>query len=383
MAASNRGCYRLHDNRVIPLYLREDDQVWLRALLDEAHRFEGRPRRALRERLEEPLAAPAPPEKLALALPILERRFSAPPSGPRRPRRLRAELFRAAAATENREQAVAEVARAFQLAPDELIDALFSDVPDERRLQAPEEPLSPTELQLRTNLELVQSLLSRSTSVVIDLLGNARAVVRLAHVRGLLCDVREERVGELYRISVSGPYALFKRTRLYGRALAGLLPVLKRCHRFRLQATVCLAEGRASLVVASGDPIFPAALERPYDSRLEERFARDFARAAPDWDLIREPRPVKAGRSLVFPDFELRHRPSGRSRLLEIVGFWTPEYLAQKLARYRLAGLLDLILCVDAERACEEADLPRGAALVAFKRRIDPKAVLAVLDGDG
>jgi predicted nuclease of restriction endonuclease-like RecB superfamily len=59
-----------------------------------------------------------------------------------------------------------------------------------------------------------------------------------------------------------------------------------------------------------------------YDSRLEERFAREFRRVAPDWDLLREPEPIAAEGALIFPDFALQHRSDPSRRwLLEIVGF--------------------------------------------------------------
>jgi len=60
-----------------------------------------------------------------------------------------------------------------------------------------------------------------------------------------------------------------------------------------------------------------------YDRKLEERFARDFRRVAPEWDVIREPEAVQAGGTLIFPDFALRHRADRRRWLVEIVCFWT------------------------------------------------------------
>jgi predicted nuclease of restriction endonuclease-like RecB superfamily len=56
---------------------------------------------------------------------------------------------------------------------------------------------------------------------------------------------------------------------------------------------------------------------------------------------------------------------------------WTREYLEKKFAALRKANVANLILCVDAERGCSEGDLPLGARVVRFKRRIDPAAVLA------
>ena len=75
----------------------------------------------------------------------------------------------------------------------------------------------------------------------------------------------------------------------------------------------------------------------PCDSEIESAFVTRFKRATTDWDLVREPEPVAAGATLVFPDFALVHRRTARRVLVEIVGFWTPEYLVEKLAALRRA----------------------------------------------
>jgi len=82
----------------------------------------------------------------------------------------------------------------------------------------------------------------------------------------------------------------------------------------------------------------------------------------------------------LFPDFLLQHRldPSRRG-LLEIVGFWTPEYLARKLAGYRAARVPNLILSIDEQRSCGASELPAGARIVRFRGRIRAKEILAGL----
>ncbi len=86
---------------------------------------------------------------------------------------------------------------------------------------------------------------------------------------------------DLARIELSGPFALFRRTLLYGRALGAVVPVLAWTRRFKLEATCDIRGRRALVTLATGDPIFPSSEPRPFDRRLEERFARDFARLAP------------------------------------------------------------------------------------------------------
>jgi predicted nuclease of restriction endonuclease-like RecB superfamily len=114
---------------------------------------------------------------------------------------------------------------------------------------------------------------------------------------------------------------------------------------------------------------------------LEERFAREFRRLAPAWDVIREPEPIVAGGALIFPDFALQHRADPARRwLLEIAGFWTPDYVARKLALYSSARVPSLIFCIDVERNCAEADLPSGARVIRYRRRVDPLEVLRAIE---
>jgi hypothetical protein len=130
-------------------------------------------------------------------------------------------------------------------------------------------------------------------------------------------------------------------------------------------------------MLGSGDPLLPAAEPRRFDSRLEERFARDMKRVAPDWDVLREPEALDACGTLIFPDFLLRHRLHPfRQWWVEIVGFWTPEYVTRKLAAFRAARTPNLILCIDEDRRCSEADLPAGVPVIRFRRPVDAAMVL-------
>src|SRR6266542_4404905 len=112
--------------------------------------------------------------------------------------------------------------------------------------------------------------------------------------------------------------------------------------------------------------------------RRHTRCYRDWSSDVCSSDL--EPEPVSAAGTLIFPDFALHHRHAAARRwLLEIVGFWTPEYVARKLALYRAARLSSLILCIDEDRNCAAEDLPSGALVVRFRRRVDAAAVLRLV----
>jgi predicted nuclease of restriction endonuclease-like RecB superfamily len=350
-------------------------------LLEEHERFVGRTQRELDARLRQPLPCQCPPVKLRMAVQVLsrlQRRHRTRSSVP--PRRARALVFEAAARAAAPPSAVLTAAAAgLGVTTQELDDSLFADLPGEK-LIGPVGATSPDELALQINLALVQALLSHAARIRIYVRGHTRALVRHAWFRGLICTVTDRGEEEDACIEISGPLALFRKTRLYGRALGEIVPLLSWCARFRLYAECILDGRRLRLELRTGDPLFPGTAPRPYDSRLEERFARDFRKLAPDWDIVREPEPINAAGTQIFPDFALLHRSNpARHWLLEIVGFWTPEYVARKLARYRSARLLNLILCIDEERNCASADLPASAQIVRFRRHVDPASVLRVV----
>jgi predicted nuclease of restriction endonuclease-like RecB superfamily len=373
--------YSVVGNTIVPHFLGEHDHPWLRVLLEEHERFVGRPQRELDARLREPLPCESPPRKLKQATHVLARLRQSQRKAAVPPRRARALVFGEAARIPDRSEAVlGRVAASLGVSTGELQDSLFADLPGNRLVTAPAPSLSPGELALRTNLALAQALLFHATSVRIEADGNARSLVRHAKWRGLICSVAERSSPADAVLELSGPFALFRHTRLYGRALGEIVPLLAWCRRFRLRAE-SMPRGRPLMLqLATGDPIFPSVEPRRYDSRLEERFARDFRRLATDWDVLREPEPVTASGTLIFPDFRLQHRQEPARRwLLEVVGFWTPDYVARKLALYRSARLSNLILCIDEERNCAAEDLPLGARVVRFRRRVDPAAVLRVV----
>ncbi len=377
--------YAVRGGEVVPGWLDGRDHPWLRELLEIYESFIGQRLADLRERLRGPLAAASPDAKRRLAIHVLDRLHrSVRPATDVEPRRLREALFVAAArATGTRGQVVAEVAAAVGVPVDGVEATLFADLPLERRLGEPTEPLTPVGVEARANLALAQGLLRSARSVHVEIRGNARAVVRHAKLRGLICTVPRAPAGssEPAGLEVSGPLALFRHTLVYGRALGELLPLLAWCDRYRLRARCVLAGAEVGLTLGSGDPIAPAAEPTRYDSKLERRFARDLRKAAPEWDLHREPEPIPAGGKLIFPDFALVHRHDpGRRFLLEIAGFWTPDYIARKLADLRAAALENLILCIDADRNGDVEDLPAGTPVILFRRRVPVDEVLRILN---
>jgi hypothetical protein len=396
---------RVEGDRIVPHYFTAHDEPWLRSLIEECARFVGRKRSELHERLREPLPTRAPKAKLRIAIHVLDRLCRERTTSAVPPKEARAAVFREASLMRAPRLAViTRVAESFGVTAVELENALFADLRAERRVAELPKSLSPTRLATDANIAIVTSLVKRAMRVRISVWGNSRALVRHARLMGLICRLspaktqeQTSRQGDLQIsnvsceeapdgviLDVSGPFALFHHTEVYGRALASLVPRMAWCNEYELTAACALGRGSqlSTFVLRSGDPIGAGRELGRHDSRVEARFDRDFRRAAPDWDVIREPRPVASGNTLIFPDFELVHRGDKNRRwLLEIVGFWTQKYLTEKLERLRAAGIERLLLCIDQNRHCADGDLPPDARVIRYKTKIDPRAVLAIING--
>ena len=134
------------------------------------------------------------------------------------------------------------------------------------------------------------------------------------------------------------------------------MPALARAPGWRLEADV-RRDGRvvtfrvrgAPRGTGSAAPVGAESQRARYDSEWERSLATEFRarmkRSKGEWVLSREGTPVAFGNELFLPDFTLRHH-DGREALVEIVGFWTPEYLEEKMRKVRHAGLANLVLVV-------------------------------------
>jgi predicted nuclease of restriction endonuclease-like RecB superfamily len=378
---------RINGNTAAPVWLGTEDHMWLRALIDDFARLDGKRYRDAVSFLQEPPRVPSPSGKRLMAIWMLQNMCA------RQRPLFDAGKLRAVIALEaqrardmgrfNRADVITATAAMVGISAAETDEHMFSDLPMERRLILPDTIPDPHSLAAKTNLALSQGLLNVASDVTIELYGGARAVVRQVHLQRLLCTV--ERVkAEGVRLHISGAFSLFRHTTMYGHALASILTLLSWCERFDLIARCMLRRREVSVHLCAGDPIAHDQPPRKYDSRIEERFAHEFASASLDWDLVREPEPIETCGTLVFPDFAIVHRRDTSKRfLLEIVGFWTPGYLREKLDRLRHLPDTPLVLCINRALNCGSEEMPAHARIVWFQKRIEPGDVLAAIERAG
>lgn len=404
-AALDRNGTGTNDHRVLrPAYLTPADYPWLGRLIDEVERLVGQRRADANRRLADPMPFDAPKHKLAAAIAQITKELEEAPVGKPPPADLRSTLFGHAASflragtgglrigtSAFRAAAVQAGAPSLDSFDGDvkrmLVQRLYADIPPERIIASLPAGITPDALAIAANGAMVARHLKRAHEVRIDLHGEVRRVVRQAKLRGLLCTVARTELGA--RLAISGPLAVIRRTTYYGRALAELVPFLAWCPRYELVAHCVGQSGPYRMKIESGDPLPPAPAKPTFDSQVERRFARDFGKATTSWDLVREPEPVAVPvpdgtTRLVFPDFAAVQRTDPTHRwLIEIVGFWTPRYLASKLDGLRGIGSDRLLLCVDERLALDPDAAADFRAVLRYKGRVPVDEVLRAIEGDG
>jgi predicted nuclease of restriction endonuclease-like RecB superfamily len=245
---------------LVPRYLRERDYSWLADLISHYEANIGRRRAELDVEVMAALTPRCPKVKLRLALLTLDGLARARTDAALSPRKTRALAFRARAATRpevERDAIMQRVAREVGVDPQALEEALFADLRGQQRVTALP-ALSPRALAVEANAALVAALLSRAASLRVRAWENTDAIAREALTLGLICVAESQPHG--IALHVSGPLSLFRRTTLYGTALASLMTSLGRCARFELIAHCALPrQGVAgTLFVRTGDPVIAA-----------------------------------------------------------------------------------------------------------------------------
>jgi predicted nuclease of restriction endonuclease-like RecB superfamily len=278
------------------------------------------------------------------------------------------------------------------IVPEQVRAWLYADLPEAHVLTSVDEP-TPEGLLERYNLAQAQGMLYRASQVVLTAHrnnpGEYKLLFRYLKLFGLMAYIEGD-ADHGFTLTIDGPASLFTPSSRYGLALAKLLPALLHVTRWRLTATLVPRQGPLSIsqgtrfTVEAGCGLvshYPPG--QAYDSMLEQAFAERWAKTPTPWRLEREVDLVPIPGSVMVPDFRLVH-PDGRSVLLELVGYWRPEYLRKKFAQVRRAGRTDLILAVSERLNLERAGVKRNdlsARVVWFKDRLLPQAVLAVLEG--
>src|ERR687894_1191349 len=324
------------------------------------------------------------------------------------PPRIRKEVFeesskRGFALTELERREIADTVASKLHLPshDVVLKTMWSDLDDNLIIEH-FDTIGPEALVGWYNLSLMQTLLFNCTKLDFYISGglNWKHVLRTVKRLGLMYHLQQPQQQQQQQqenriiCSLEGPLSLFKLTDRYGTLLAKLLPSIiftsdksreRGSYRdggggeWHLDAWIVrkTMDGRKIFEFKISNNEIPQLLTDPYlsfphafstekeevaklpspnydknsfDSAVEEKFAKRFEQAETGWRLTREPDPLVLSNGGAFiPDFVFEKYD--RKIYLEIVGFWTKEYLERKLQK-----LADIFVSVDSRKKRNNKD---------------------------
>ena len=291
-----------------------------------------------------------------------------------------------------RREIIDTVASRINVHSNDLIDVMWSDLEENLVLEW-FDAISPEQLLAWYNLSLMQTLLFNCTKLEFSVTGgsNWKRILRDIKRLGLMYNLQYIALEEEKRsihvdeidydnrdikfinasntdtknnpiivCSLDGPLSIFKLTDRYGTSIAKILPSIISSDTWSLKAwivrkTMSLGKKIYEFKISNKDT--PPLSREPYynkekdkerkrilytakessqliyfDSGVEEKFSTRFEQSATGWKLIREPDPLilSNGKALI-PDFAFEKY--GTRIYLEIVGFWTKEYLEKKIQK--------------------------------------------------
>ena len=285
------------------------------------------------------------------------------------------------ATEDERKQILQKFATESNLTTDELEIAMWADL-DKNKYLKNFESLSPLQLISWYNISILQSLLLNCVELEFSVYGgfNWKKILRKIKQLGLMYFLFQEnnlesesnkqtRTQEMIfngkkdkRVicTVEGPLSIVRLTDKYGTAMAKLIPLIIFTDIWSIDAIILrksISGVRKTyrFQISNKDkdlPLFDASKVQPqsesnmdsgsiyknaiddFDSIVEKKFMDKFLKFSIGWNLIREPDPLILSNGKAFiPDFVFEKY--GIKVYLEIVGFWTREYLKRKLEKIK------------------------------------------------
>ncbi len=286
-----------------------------------------------------------------------------------------------------KDELLLEVAREYKTEPEQIAWALYADLSENHILTQFDAPTIAWLLQ-RYNVALAQAMLYRCVQMKLSVFRNIPSRYKQLFKFIKFYQLMHTIQGDLdsgYEVLLDGPVSMFRMSQKYGLQLAVFLPALLLCTRWKMEAEIVGADG-ARRFFPLDETVKLVSHYRDstmYDSLLERTFAERFAEVDSGWEIEREVAIINLKETVFIPDFAFRHR-DGRTALLEIVGFWRPDYLVKKIMKLQRSGRSDMVVAVSADLNVSEEDFKDvPGSVFFFKKRINPHEVIARLEQVG
>ncbi|HEY7181125.1 MAG TPA: DUF790 family protein [Blastocatellia bacterium] len=363
-------------NRITPRYLESGDPRHLQTAADltlivEQHR--GGRRAELERALDEYIGVGTDYKILRGLIKLLTDRCEFETSGAKDPAEIRRALFTKAAAhhlksekvkseraiiddDQLRQRLIAEVASELECSPEEVMEGLYADLSGNQRLVAFEE-MSAEDLLDRYNLAQAQALLYRCSEMRLRIEPQEPSVTRrlFAEIKAFrLIHAIKGNPASGYDAQLSGPVSIFHRSQRYGVQMAVFLPALLLYPGWRMRAEIGTKTGAAFFDLASDQTRLRSHYvtddlqsQNPQIAKLLE----DFGKLDGEWIAQPSQEVIDLGESAFVPDLVFTREGDGPI-YLELLGYWTPRSLNERLKEFARAGFDNYVIAASEEMRC-------------------------------
>ncbi|MFL6277922.1 MAG: DUF790 family protein [Blastocatellia bacterium] len=185
-----------------------------------------------------------------------------------------------------------------------------------------------------------------------------------------------------YEVRLDGPVSLFHQSQKYGIQMAVFLPALLLCQGWRMRAEIVLKQGkRVTFELDSRTTNLRSHYldDISYKPAIEEKLLAGWAKSESPWAIRPGKEVIDLGACAFIPDFIITHE-DGRVFYLELLGFWTPRHLDERVAEFVRAGFSRYLLAVSEElRGSRDKPLSLPVNVITYKSALAPAAIRAAL----
>jgi hypothetical protein len=381
-------------NRITPRYLQSDDPRHLQtaadlALIVEQHR--GRRRVELERALDEYIGVGTDYKVLRGLIKLLTDRCEFETAGAKEPGEIRRALFTKAAShhpvvadDQLRQRLIAEVATELECSPEEVMAGLYADLSGNQRLVAFEE-MSAEDLLDRYNLAQAQALLYRCSEMRLRIEAQEPSVTRrlFAEIKAFrLIHAIKGNPALGYDAQLSGPVSIFHRSQRYGVQMAVFLPALLLYPGWRMRAEIGTKTGAAFFELDSEQKRLRShyvADELQSQNRQIAKLLEDFGKLDGEWEARPSQEVIDLGESAFVPDLVFL-RDGDEPIYLELLGYWTPRSLNERLKEFARAGFGNYTIAASEEMRCSRdapSQLPPN--VIVYKKSLNARELQARL----
>jgi uncharacterized protein len=383
-------------SRITPRYLESDNPRHLQtagdlALIVEQHR--GCRRAELERALDEYIGVGTDYKILRGLIKLLTDRCEFETAGAKDPAEIRRALFTKAAAhlkaeraiitdDELRRRLINEVATELECLPGEVMAGLYADLSGNQRLVAFEE-MSAEDLLNRYNLAQAQALLYKCSEIRLRIEPQEPSVTRrlFAEIKAFrLIHAIRGNPKSGYDVQLGGPVSIFHRSQRYGVQMAVFLPALLLYPGWRMRAQIDTKTGPAFFELDSDQTRLRSHYvtddlqsQNPQIRKLLD----DFAKLDGEWAARPNQEVIDLGDGAFVPDLVFI-RDGDEPIYLELLGYWTPRSLNERLKEFDRAGFDNYAIAASEEMRCSRdapSQLPPN--VIIYKKSLNARELQA------